>query len=77
MSCHGANPILFNKKIKIGRPEHLLSPPPPTSNNISFLPYPRPPIPPQYGLHMCITPKRVHTKVIDLIILLVLFNFEG
>ena len=24
MSDHGANPILFNKKIKIGRPEHSL-----------------------------------------------------
>ena len=34
MSGHGTNPIFFNKKIKIGRPEH--SPPPPlTSDNIS------------------------------------------
>ena len=26
MSGHGANPIFFNKKIKIGRPEHSLTP---------------------------------------------------
>ena len=32
MSGHGANPIFFNKKMKIGRPMHPLSPPthPPT-----------------------------------------------
>ena len=29
MPGHGANPIFFNKKIKIGRPEHLIIPPPP------------------------------------------------
>ena len=29
--------------IKIGRPEHSLTPPPPTSDNISFLHYPPPP----------------------------------
>ena len=30
MSGHGGgNPIFFNKKIKIGRPEHSLPPPPP------------------------------------------------
>ena len=42
MSGHGANPVFFNKKIKIGRPDHSLThhPPPPTSDNISFLPYP-------------------------------------
>ena len=28
MSGHGANPILFNKKKKIGRPEQLLTPTP-------------------------------------------------
>ena len=45
----------FRKK-KIGRPEHLL-PPPPTSDNISFLPYPPPPsFPPQSGRHMRVTP---------------------
>ena len=40
MSGHGGNPIFFNKKIKIGRPEHSSTPHPPTSDNISFLPYP-------------------------------------
>ena len=29
MSGHSTNPIFFNKKIKTGRPEHLLTPPPP------------------------------------------------
>ena len=39
MSNHGANPIFFNKKKKIERPEHSLPPPPPpTSDSISFLP---------------------------------------
>ena len=47
MSGHGRNPIFFNKKIKIGRPENLLTPHPPTSDNISFLSYPSPPTPPQ------------------------------
>ena len=28
MSGHGANPIFFNNKIKIGRPEHSLTPHP-------------------------------------------------
>ena len=42
MSGHGGNSIFFNKKIKIGRPEHSLSPDPPTSDNISFFPYPPP-----------------------------------
>ena len=40
MSGYGANPIFFNKKLKIGDPEHSLTPPPPTSNNISSLAYP-------------------------------------
>ena len=43
MSGHGANPIFFNKKIKFGRPEHSLTPRPPMSDNISFLPDPPPP----------------------------------
>ena len=30
MSGHGENPIFFNKKIKIGRPEHSLTLHPPT-----------------------------------------------
>ena len=42
MSCHDANPIFFNKKIKIGHPEHSLNPHAPTFNNISFLPYSQP-----------------------------------
>ena len=28
MSGHGGNPIFLNKKIKIGRPEHSLTPTP-------------------------------------------------
>ena len=28
MYVHGTNPIFFNKKVKTGRPEHLLSPTP-------------------------------------------------
>ena len=52
-SCHGANPIFFNKKIKIGHPEHSL-PSPLTSDNISFLPY----LPPSQSVRcICITPK--------------------
>ena len=46
MSGHRANPIFFDKKKKkIERQEHLLTPPPPpnpqppTSENISFLPF--------------------------------------
>ena len=58
MSGHDPNPIFFNnKKMKIGRPEHSLTPHPPASDNISFLPYP--PTPHQSGRHMCITPKVV------------------
>ena len=52
MSGHGANPIFFSKKKKIGHPEHSLIPPStpstpspaplliPTSDNILFLPSP-------------------------------------
>ena len=58
MSGHDPNPIFFNnKKMKIGRPEHSLTPHPSASDNISFLPYP--PTPHQSGRHMCITPKVV------------------
>ena len=53
MPGHGGNPIFFNKKIKIGRPEHSLTPHSSTFDNISFLPYP--PSHPQRGRHMCIT----------------------
>ena len=38
-SGDGAHPIFFNEKIKIGRPEHSLTPHSPKSGNISFLPY--------------------------------------
>ena len=38
MSDLGGNPIFFNKKIKIERPEHSLTPHPATSDNISFFP---------------------------------------
>ena len=41
------------KKIKIEGPEHLLTTHLPTSNNMSFLPYPS--LPPQSGRRMCIT----------------------
>ena len=38
MSGRGANPTFFHKKkIKIGRPEHSLTPTLPTSDNISIL----------------------------------------
>ena len=60
MSGHGRNPIFFNKKIKIGRPENLLSPHPPTSDNISFLSY-TPPTPPPSPLKMdviCVSPSK-------------------
>ena len=38
MSGHGPNSIFFNKKVKVGRPEHFLSPRPFTFDNI-FSPY--------------------------------------
>ena len=41
MSGHGANPIFFNKKVQ----KQSLTPQPPTSDNISFLPYPPTPSP--------------------------------
>ena len=42
MSGHGVNPIFNNKKKKVGRREHSLTPHTPTSDNISFFPYPLP-----------------------------------
>ena len=54
MSGYGANPIFFNKN-KIGRPEHSLTPHPPTSDNISL--FSLPPTHSQSGHHMYITPK--------------------
>ena len=63
MSGHGANPIFLNKKSKDWTSRILTNHAPllplrPTSNNISFLPYPTNllPEPPQSGRHMCITP---------------------
>ena len=44
MSGHEANSIFFNKEIMIGRLEHSPTPHPPTSDNISFLPYLPPPL---------------------------------
>ena len=53
-SCHGENPIFFNKKIKIGRAEHSLIPHPlrPITSHFCLLP----PTFPQSGRHMFITP---------------------
>ena len=57
MSGDGANRIFCNKKIKIGRPEHSLTPTfvrPITSHFCLTPPAPLPP--PQSGNHMCINP---------------------
>ena len=43
MSGHGASPIFCNKKNKNRTFRTLATPLPPTSSNISFLPYPPPP----------------------------------
>ena len=54
---HGENPIIFNKKINIGRAEHSLNPHPHTSDNISFLPYPSPlPLLPLKVDVICVSP---------------------
>ena len=56
MSGHGSNPIFFNKKNKIGRPEHPLAPSLPLcpiTFHFYFIP-----LPPQSGRHMCITPNK-------------------
>ena len=37
MSGQGPNPIFFNKKIKIGRPEHSLTPQPPAVSSASTI----------------------------------------
>ena len=53
VSCHGANPIFFNKKIKIGRPEHsLLILLRPITSYFCLTPTHS-----QSGRHMCDTPK--------------------
>ena len=52
MSGHGANPIFFNKKKKDWTSRTFANPPLPTSDNISFLPYPpTPPPPPPLSPH--------------------------
>ena len=54
MSGHGANPIL-----EVRRPKHSLTPlSPPTSDNISFLPYP----PPLNVDVTCVSPLRLTSK---------------
>ena len=59
MSGHGPNLTFFNKKVKIGHPEHSLTHTP-TSDNISFLPYLYPQFEgAQSARHMCIIPKRL------------------
>ena len=56
MSVHGANPIFFFiEKNKDWTSRTLANTPPPTSDNISFLPYPTP-TPLQSGHHVFITP---------------------
>ena len=56
MSGHGANSIFFNKTNSDWTSRALATPPPPpTSDNISFLHYPTPT---QSGRYMCITPSR-------------------
>ena len=55
-SGHGANPIFFNKKNKDWTSERLLTPHPPTSDNISFLLLPYPPPPPLKVDVMCVSP---------------------
>ena len=57
MCCHRGNPIFFNKKNKDWTSRTLTNLHTPTSDNISFLPYPPPPPPPQSGRHMCTTLK--------------------
>ena len=61
MSGHGANPIFFNKKIKIGRPEHLPTFHPSTSDNISLLLYPSPPFKVDV---ICVSPLRFNKAYI-------------
>ena len=51
MSAHGANPIFVNEKIKIGRPEHLLTPHWITSHF-----YLTPHHLPLSGCHLCMAP---------------------
>ena len=53
MSGHDANPIFFNIKNKDWTSRTLANLPPPTSDNISFLPYP----PPHFKVDViCVSP---------------------
>ena len=65
MSGHGANPMFFDKKNKIERPENLLSPQPlrPITSHFCLTH----PTHPQSVRHMCITPYcyKMHTSVIE------------
>ena len=65
MSGHGANPMFFDKKNKIGRPENLLSPQPlrPITSHFCLTH----PTHPQSVRHMCITPYcyKMHTSVME------------
>ena len=58
MSGHGANPLFFNEKIKIGHPEHSQTPTllHPITFHFCLTPPPPTPPPPRSGRHMCITP---------------------
>ena len=60
MSGHGANSIFFNKKIKIGRPKHLLIPHAlrPITSHFYLTP-----LPPQSGRHMCINPNQYPVRL--------------
>ena len=65
MSGHGANPIFFDKKKKDWTSRTLANPPPPTSDNISFLPSPT--HPPQSGRYV------YHPLVVLLLIAIVYY----
>ena len=54
MTGHGANPIFFNKKNKDWMSRTLPDPPPTTSNNILFLPYPLLPLTPKIDV-ICVS----------------------
>ena len=54
MSGHGTNPIFLNKKIKVGRPKHLLTRP--ATQPLRWITSHFYITPSQSGCHMCITP---------------------
>ena len=55
MSGHGRNPIFVNKKIKIGRPEHSLTPHPLRPITSHFCLTPPPPSPFKVDV-ICVSP---------------------